>query len=63
MSKKDIQRVFDDLGIGNEAERRRYLELARMDEEDSLVGAPPSPDPRQWLRWDNTCGPAADEEY
>ena len=63
MSKNEIRRIYEDLGIADDAERRRYLELARMDEEDARASPSPRPDSRQWLRWDNTCGPADDEEY
>ena len=62
MSKDEIQRLYNELGIGDETARRRYAELSRMDEEDARESRSARSDPRQWLRWDNTCGPAYDEE-
>ena len=61
MSKNEIQRLYNDLGIGDESERRRYEKLARMGQEGVQAPAPRL-DSRQWLRWDNTCGPSEDED-
>ena len=64
MSKDEIRRLYEDLGIGDEAERRRYAELARMGRGSAQApfSPEPKPDARKWLRWDNTCGPTYDEE-
>ena len=59
MSKDAIQRLYNDLGIGDEAARRRYAELARMDREGAQE-FPPSP--RDWPQWDRAFAPFRDEE-